>query len=86
MPVYVDCARNKFGRMVMSHMLADTLDELHAMADKIGMKREWFQPESTPHYDVSRERRALAIKNGAIVADRRTVVALIRKWRENGLK
>ena len=51
MPVYVDNQKNPYGRMKMCHMLADTLEELHAMADLIGIKRKWFQNESTPHYD-----------------------------------
>lgn len=81
MAVYVDKARNKFRRMIMCHMMADTLEELHEMADKIGMRREWFQPKSSPHYDVCLERKSLAIKNGAVVADRKKVVELIRKYR-----
>lgn len=32
------------------HMMADTLEELHAMAASIGMKRAWFQPLSSPHW------------------------------------
>lgn len=32
MPVYVDDMRAAFGRMVMCHMVAGTLDELHALA------------------------------------------------------
>ena len=61
MAVYIDKTRNSFGRMVMCHMLADSLDELHAMASKIGLKREWFQPKSTPHYDVSLTKRKQAL-------------------------
>lgn len=67
--------------MIMSHMLADTIEELHEMADKIGLKREWFQPKSTPHYDVSREKRLLAIAAGAIEIDRKKTVEIIRKYR-----
>jgi hypothetical protein len=53
MPVYVDEAKNPYGRMLMSHMLADTLPELHAMADIVGLKRAWFQGNaSTAHYDL----------------------------------
>lgn len=81
MPVYVDHARNRFGRMVMCHMMADTLEELHAMADRIGLRREWFQPESSPHYDVSLTKRAEAIAAGAIEADRHKIVELIRHYR-----
>jgi hypothetical protein len=69
--VYVDGERNGFGRMVMCHMWADTLAELHEMAAKIGMRREWFQPLSFPHYDVSLSRRAAAVSNGAIEVTRR---------------
>lgn len=72
MSVYVDGERNRFGRMIMCHMFADSLDELHAMAQAIGMDRDWFQPLSFPHYDVSLSRRAVAVSKGAIEVDRRT--------------
>ena len=83
MSVYVDKASNPLGRMKMCHMMADTLDELHAMADKIGMKRKWFQNNSDhPHYDLSLSKRALAIQNGAMEIDSRQLVDLVRKWRD----
>lgn len=42
MAVYVDPAQHPFGRMIMCHMWADTLDELLAMADRIGVQRKWL--------------------------------------------
>jgi hypothetical protein len=49
------------------HMYADTLDELHAMARTVGMRRAWFQDKETlPHYDLVGTRRALAVAAGAI--------------------
>jgi hypothetical protein len=49
-------------------MLANTPEELHAMATSIGMKRQWYQSPakaSFPHYDLSLTRRLLAIAKGA---------------------
>lgn len=68
MSVYVDDMRASYGRMVMCHMIADTDEELHAMAAKIGVQRKWWQsPEKTSgsHYDIALSKRALAIKHGA---------------------
>lgn len=84
MSVYVDGCAIAFRRMKTSHMIADSLEELHAMAAAIGMKREWFQvapPASFPHYDVSQTKRGMAIVRGAIPCDRNTFVAHVRRLR-----
>jgi hypothetical protein len=62
MTVYVDDMRARFGRLIMCHMIADIDDELHRMADAIGVKRKWFQGD---HYDIALSKRALAISRGA---------------------
>ena len=41
--IYIDRATNPYGRMKMSHMMADTLPELLDMVDAIGVKRKWLQ-------------------------------------------
>lgn len=57
-------------------------EELHAFALRIGLKREWFQAhEKLPHYDLTPPRRKRALYAGAVEADRRKVVELIRRWR-----
>ena len=67
MGTYVDDMRAPFGRMIMCHLLADSPEELHAMADRIGIARKWFQRKaSSPHYDIALSKRALALKAGAI--------------------
>lgn len=65
----------------MCHILADTPQELHEMAIRLGMRLEWFQPVSTPHYDICLIRRKKALELGAIEIDRHSTVALIRKIR-----
>ena len=63
MTVYVDNMRAAYGRMVMCHMIADTEAELHAMADRIGVARRWYQGD---HYDICLAKRALAVQAGAV--------------------
>lgn len=55
------------------HMIADTEEELHAFAQEMGLRRSWFQckPGGIPHYDLTRSRRAMAIKAGAKEINRR---------------
>lgn len=68
MTVYIDDMRAPFGRMVMCHMIADTSDELRAMARRIGVAERWIQKEGTTgeHFDVCLSKRALAIACGAV--------------------
>jgi len=79
--VYVDKMKTQYRRMVMSHMLADSLEELHTMADRVGLKRKWFQNHKTPHYDLCQAKRALAIQLGAVEIERRQVGKLIKFWK-----
>lgn len=83
MSVYVDRPEQKFGYMLMCHMLADTPEELHAMADKIGVARRHYQHRSTPHYDICKAKRRMALIYGAIDVDRRMVVECIKRIRAN---
>jgi len=53
----------RFGRMKMSHLIANTEGELHAMARQIGIARRWYQGD---HYDISISKRQQAILLGAV--------------------
>lgn len=88
MSVYVDpmmaCNRTaqwKWGEAC--HLTADSPYELHAMANRLGLKREWAQMDrpSFPHYDLTREVRELAVACGAIELTRNQAVAKYRAWR-----
>jgi hypothetical protein len=76
--VYVDhaFAYGEWGRWSGGgHLQADTIDELHEFAARLGMRRAWFQskparPEND-HYDLTQAGRALALQMGAIAEDRR---------------
>lgn len=74
------------GRKVLScHMFTDSadLEELHAVALRIGMKRAWFQSHRiAPHYDLTPSRRMTAVELGVIEVSRREARDIWRARRE----
>ena len=80
MAVYVDdMFRSKMGEfrgMKMSHMMADTHEELMAMAHKIGLRPEWLQNEGEwlEHFDVAMSKREQAVQHGAVEISMRKLV------------
>jgi hypothetical protein len=52
------------------HLTADTVEELHAFAARIGLRREWFQEHRlAPHYDLTPSKRKRALLAGAIFVE-----------------
>lgn len=88
MTVYVDDMHlspvGRLGRMKMSHMIADSTDELLAMADRIGLARRWLQAAGTAreHFDVSMSLRKKAVAAGAVEITMRELAMRCRERRE----
>lgn len=84
MTVYVDTLEpwpGGNGRL-WCHMATDNngLDELHAMADKIGLKRTWFQDHyRVPHYDLTASKRRLAVAAGAVEVGPKELFMMCRR-------
>lgn len=92
MAVYVDAlmsyadkqiadAAKRHGRQ-WCHLIGDDVEELHRFAQSIGLRRSWFQGNSSmPHYDLTPGKRQQAIKKGAIEIDRDEFVSRLRAYR-----
>lgn len=82
MSVYVDpliaCLPNRRWRYTQScHLFADTVEELHAFAARLGLLHSWFQhrPGRLPHYDLTKGMRARAVAMGATeLTDRMEII------------
>ena len=92
MTVYVDdmyltkmgeFKRRGGGVMKMSHMVADSTEELIAMAEKIGVHRRWIQKAGTPweHFDVALAAREQAVRAGAVPITMRQLAMFCRERR-----
>lgn len=72
MTVYVDDMQMpaRVGRISArwSHLMADTDEELHEFAARLGLRRSWHQKPGTPisHYDVTDSKRDEALRLGAV--------------------
>ncbi len=80
MAVYVDDAVTLWRGKRWAHLMADTLDELHAFADRLGLPRRAFQDKTSgAHYDVTAELRERAIAFGAVPVSRHVDRDLVRR-------
>lgn len=71
----------------VSHMYADTPEELHAFAELMGLRRRWCSDHTQPgsrllHYDLTPRRRRMAIRLGALEVDRQHGLAHSRSKEE----
>jgi hypothetical protein len=87
MSVYVDAmigclATEKWRHTRVAHLIADTEQELTEFAKRIGCKPHWVQRSRTgvPHFDVTIRMRNTALAHGALIADRKKVVEIMRKF------
>lgn len=78
---YGDLARARGLRWTeWCHMVSDTgEDELHQFAERLGLKRRWFQGRhnntaSAAHYDLIASKRRLAVTLGAVEVSSRELV------------
>lgn len=62
--LYVDDMKWPLARMIMSHMMADSPEELRSACDSLGLKRGYIQHPGTwrEHLDVSQTKRDQAVK------------------------
>jgi hypothetical protein len=80
MSTYVDNAVTLWRGRRWAHLMADTLAELHVMADALGLPRRAFQDKTSgAHYDVDSDLRERAIALGAIPISRHVDRTLVRR-------
>jgi len=89
MTVYVDDAVHLWRGRRWAHLMADTLEELHEMAQRLDIPRRAFQNKTSgAHYDVPSELRERAIELGATAisrhSDRAQVRAVIARAKAQG--
>jgi hypothetical protein len=59
----------------------ESLEELHAFGERIGLKRAWYRNGKHPHYGIVDSFRRVAIEQGAREASMREIVAAAARIR-----
>jgi len=91
MPVYVDnyykYTASHFGRIRMSHMFADSEEELDTMAEKLKLKPKWKQGKGpVAYFDIGMSKRQDAIAYGAKEVTCQEMVKIRKRIREKHVK
>lgn len=83
-PVFVDQPLFEWRGTRWCHMWSADLEALHDLAARIGLRREWFQQPPKAnwlHYDVTVERRTVALRLGAVETDKYGAVEHVARLR-----
>jgi hypothetical protein len=67
------------------HLISDSIQNLHAFAESIGLKRHYFHGvrKKHPHYDLTNPKVLLrAIAAGARVVSSKEIVRLCKEWHD----
>ena len=65
----------------LCHVYSDeSVEELHAWGDKLGLRAEWIDGRALPHYDAFGDR----LSGCGPAVSRRELVEDIRLWRRKG--
>ena len=76
MTVYVDNECIEWRGKLWCHLVAESLDELHRFAARLGLRRNWFQDKASyPHYDVTTTVRQRALRLGALPGSKKQIIA-----------
>lgn len=76
MKIFIDKPKNGW-----SHMVCDNIKELHIFAEKIGIKKCWFENKrgkNQPHYDVRESKFQEAVDAGAKIVSRNEIVEMLK--------
>ena len=66
-----------------SHLVADTLENLHFFANSVGYKRCWFhnkRGKKRPHYDINEVDFDRVVEAGAIHVHSYEIINLLKKY------
>lgn len=84
MTVYVDdmylYPMGQYRGMKMSHMAADTTEELLVMVRSIGVDEKWIQHKGTSHehFDIALSKRERAVRLGAVEVTMKDMARMMR--------
>jgi hypothetical protein len=67
------------------HMIADTSDELHEFAQKLGLMRRWAHTSNgmIEHYDLTAKKREEAIQQGAIPIANKELIFISQQQKQH---
>ena len=80
--IYLDSLK-KHKKGTYCHMVADDIEELHVFAESLGLKREYLHQAKIQHYDLTPNKRILAVKKGAVEVSSREIILLDKKKRQS---